>query len=526
MKITLVNPPTLYRAKPQEQINLLEGLGNTIPYYDRLLSLDESKRNGYSTLPGEHLGLQSLAAFVQNQNHTVTIINACVERHTSLNQTLNRLLHSDFELLGLTGPLDVFGENVWLATKLREAGFTGHITLGHDFATLNHSVILKNYQQFNSIIRGEGELTLLELVNRLESDKKLFNVLGLSFRDDSGKVVINPPRRAIANLDVLPWPIRTDIKQVTSFGMSPSLYTRRGCPYKCSFCTTGIVPEQEGYVGKSAWRARSAQNIVDEIEYLQYHHFIPFLTIVDDLFIAKGKYGSEHATSFAHEILNRNINIEFMIDCRVDSISLDTFTLLKRAGLRKVFVGVESASEDALQAFNKGYSPSIIRKKLEILDKLGIEFILGFIMFNPFETLEGLSKSYQLIMDLNRRDFGLFLQSVRIYPGTPLYHQLKEHEQLQGTFPYFSALYTDNRVDEIRNMLSEFGNLAVPLLRSITTRNDSLANRIHHDIFDIFSLGLKNIIDSMKNDDYEVVRSHYIQMTDRFQLLLDEKYTF
>lgn len=526
MRITLVNPPTLYRAKSAEEINSLEIVGNSIPYYDQLLSLDISKRNGYSTLPGEHLGLQSLAAFAQQHGHTVTIINACLEKHASISQTLSHVQKSDFDLLGFTGPLDVFGENVWLATRIREAGFTGHITLGHDFATLNHSIILKNYPQFDSIIRGEGEITLCELAVQLESNQSISNINGLSFRDKDGNAIVNPPRRPISNLDTLPWVIRDEVNAVTTAGMSPSIYTRKGCAYKCSFCTTGIVPSHEGYTGRNAWRARSPANVVDEIEHLQSKYFIPFLTIVDDLFIAKGKYGSQHALSLANEMLTRRINIDFMIDCRVDSINREAFSLLKRAGLRKVFVGVESGSEDALQTFNKGYKASVVRDKLNILDELGIEFILGFIMFNPFETLHGLEESYRLIMDLGHQDFGLFLQTVRIYPGTPLFYQLKEQGRLQGKFPYFSATYADANVAEVRRMLGEFGNLAVPLLRSISVKNETKANRIRHEMFDLLSIGFKDIVDSMRNADSSKAYSHYETMVENFQTLLDKKHIF
>ena len=143
MEIVLVNPPTLYRAKSVDEIQELELFSGTIPYYERLLTLDTGKINGFSTLPGEHLGLQSISGYLHLHGHRVNIVNACVELHSSLSQTLKKILQYSFDLIGFSGPLDVFGENAWLALRLREKGFTGHITLGHDFATLNHKIILK-----------------------------------------------------------------------------------------------------------------------------------------------------------------------------------------------------------------------------------------------------------------------------------------------------------------------------------------------------------------------------------------------
>ena len=521
MEIVLVNPPTLYRAKSVDEIQELELFSGTIPYYERLLTLDTGKINGFSTLPGEHLGLQSISGYLHLHGHRVNIVNACVELHSSLSQTLKKILQYSFDLIGFSGPLDVFGENAWLALRLREKGFTGHITLGHDFATLNHKIILKKYRQFDSIVRGEGEETLLEIVSSLDTKNALKNIAGLSYRDANGRIHTNPPRPAI-DLDTLSWPTRDTTNSVIDLHMSPSLYTKRGCLYKCSFCTTGTVPSIENYQGRNIWRVRSVQNTVDEIEFLLSKFKVPFLTIVDDLFIAKGSYGTQHGVEFAHELLNRKIKIPFMIDCRVDSISYKNFSLLKRAGLKKVFVGVESASFNTLKVFNKGYSPQIITEKLHILDNLNIEFILGYIMFNPFETLHGLEQNYKLIAELGRKDFGLFLQSVRIYPGTQLHHQLSQQNLLQGEFPYFSAKYLDPQVNRVRNMLSEFGNLAVPMLRSKKYKeNKLLAKKTQEHLYDVIRVSLGNIISGMKENAEDKVDIYYNQMIDEFTQCLD-----
>jgi hypothetical protein len=149
-----------------------------------------------------------------------------------------------------------------------------------------------------------------------------------------------------------------------------------------------------------------------------------------------------------------------MIDCRVDSIDETTFALLKRSGLKKVFVGVESASPFALASYKKGYRTEIIREKLGILEDLNIDFILGYIFFSPLDTLEGLERSLQLVETLDVRDFNLFLQSVRVYPGTPLYFDLARRGLLEGDFPFFSAIYPNPVVERIRQIMTNFGELA------------------------------------------------------------------
>lgn len=459
MKILLVNPPTLYRGKSAEQMAQMDLSRPSLPYYERMLGTDITKRNGQSTLPGEHLGLQSCQAALEMAGHEVVVLNACVALHATLYQTLSAIKAYSFDLIGFSGPLDVFPENQWLAAALRESGYVGHITLGHDFATLNHEAILTKYLEFDSIVRGEGEITLVDLANILERRGSLKDVLGLSYRDGA-EIFVNHSRPVVANLDALQWVTRYDLPTVLGLGMSASLFTGRGCPYRCSFCTTGKVPIAEHFGRSNVWRHRSAKSVVDEIEVLARDFGISSLTIVDDLFIAKGQRGSQHALEIAQELITRELGIEYMIDCRVDSIESSAFTTLKRSGLKKVFVGVESASETTLDTFQKGYRREIIRENLRILENLGIEFILGFIMFSPLETLDGLGQSYRLISELGHRDYELFLQSVRVYPGTDLQQMLEGLELIEGVFPHFVGRYVDPNVKQILEVMSQFAETA------------------------------------------------------------------
>src|SRR5439155_1275196 len=120
------------------------------------------------------------------------------------------------------------------------------------FATLNHQVLLNLCPEFDSIVRGEGEVTICELADALEQKRPLEHVQGLSFHGPTG-VVNNPPSSVVADLDQLPWVTRYDLPSVLGLGMSASIFTKRGCPYQCTFCTTGAVPFAEGYRGKERW---------------------------------------------------------------------------------------------------------------------------------------------------------------------------------------------------------------------------------------------------------------------------------
>ena len=495
MEILLVNPPTLSRTKT------LSDLGPQrpgTPYYQELIA----NTQGYSSLSGEHLGLQSLQASLQANGHHAEIINACVEMDATLAKTLERIESYDFDLVGFTGPLEVLAENVWLARSLREAGYGGHVTMGHDFATLNHAEVIGLFPEFDSVVRGEGEITISALASALEENRPVDEVAGLTYRD-SGVVKVNPPRPVVKNLDTLPVVSRPDLSKVLSLGLSAGIFTRRGCPFRCTFCTTGSVPISEEITGPDTWRKRSPNHVVDEIETLISDYGIGSITIVDDLYLAKGTAGAQHALDIAHLLLDRQIKIDYMIDCRVDSVDRDVFRVLKASGLTKVFIGVESASPYALANYNKGYKPDIIRAKLQILEDLGIEFVLGYIFFSPLDTVEGLESSLRLIDDLDIRDFTLFTQQVRIYPGTPLYFDLRSRGLLRGRFPFFKARYPDAFVDKICHSMMAFEQLTSLVLNRALTDGESELTRSREGIYRLAVRLLDGLFDCSRRKDID-----------------------
>ncbi len=517
MNILLVNPPTLKTGIHLDELQYLKPDQPSLPYYKRLLSIDESQNSTFSTFPGEHLGLQSLQSSLESYGYNVVVINACVELHTSLRQTLNKINEHHFDLIGFSGPLDVFSENLWIARRLREIGFTGHITLGHDFATLNHQHILTIYPEFDSVVRGEGEITIKELAYAIEHKISLHSVKGISFRENN-KIIINPPRSLIDNLDMLPWVTRNDIQSVMNLRMSPSIFTKRGCPYQCSFCTTGTRSLAESLRGQDRWRQRSAGSVVDEIEFLVKEHNVNWVTIVDDLYISKGPIGSRHALEIANEIMDRGININYMIDCRIDSIDRDIFKILKKSGLRKVFIGIESSSEKALLSFNKGYKPGAIKSKLQILNDIGIDFIFGFILFNPLENLEGLEQSYNLLLDLDRYDFTLFLDSLRIYPGTPMHEKLEQMNLISGKFPYFSTIYENPYVGKISSIMNEFRSIALPAVQALLfdKHSDKDTVKAREEVYKMTGKYLGELIYFAKKGEENYMDMTYNKMLEEF----------
>lgn len=506
MDVLLVNPPTLYRAR------------DNTPYYLSLLATDRTKRAGRSTLPGEHLGLQSLEASLREKGHGATVLNACVELHSDLQQTLDHIRRHAVDVIGFTGPSDVFAENLWLARRLREGGFTGHITMGHDFATLNHDTLLRCYSEIDSVIRGDGELTLGELVDALARREPLDAIPGLTHRKGA-EVIVNPPRRSAVELDALPWVTRGSLSAVMALGMAPAIFTRRGCPYPCTFCTTGQVPVAEGLTGRDRWRRRSAGRVADELEMLVREHGAEHVTIVDDLYVSDTPDGEEHALQIADEILSRGLRLTYMIDARVDSIHRATFEVLARSGLRKVFVGVESGSDGALRLYRKGYRAEEIRRRLGILTELGIEYIIGFIFFSPLGTMADLARSYELVCDLDYPDPAVFYQRLKAYPGTSAHRSLAAQGLVRGEFPEFEITYRDPYVARLADMLGRFSAMALPLLHAATRMErlvrgsgTSLSASMSEAVYKLVRGHLRPMLDAARRADDQALQAAFDDM--------------
>jgi len=485
MHVALVNPPTLFRWKTLTPDHLN---AEVKPYYRRILG--RAMQSG-STLPGEHLGLQSLASALRASGHQVSLMNACVALHCTLKQTIEAVERLEADIVGFTGPADVYGEIDFIVRELRRRGYSGAVMLGHDHATLNYEAIMHSAPGVDAVVRGEGEHAIVRYVQALTGDGNLADVPGLVWRRGA-ELVVNRPGQPL-DLHRLEPPARDDLSAVVALGMSGSVFAGRGCPYRCSFCTTGAIAASVGLKGAAVWRKKDPAQVVAEFLELVDTYGLPHVTIVDDLFVARDAASHDWALEFAAALRESGNTASFMIDCRVDSIKRETFAELKAAGLRRVFVGAESGSQGALRSLNKSYGDASTLDRLDVLRDLGIEAILGFINFTPYETTEGLKQSAALLRKCAFSDYELFLQEARIYPGTSLERQLNVDGLLRGSFPNPTFEYRDPAVAVIARRVTAIG-------RAVRHAVDSIEQPETSDLSAIFD-GLAGLVESLAESD-------------------------
>jgi radical SAM superfamily enzyme YgiQ (UPF0313 family) len=211
------------------------------------------------------------------------------------------------------------------------------------------------------------------------------------------------------------------------------------------------------------YRARSTQNVVDEIAQLQKEFGVTKFFFHDANFIGPGRAGKDRAWRLADEIISRGLQINFSIQCRADDVEEELFSHLKEAGLRRVFIGIESGVQEALDRFKKGVTIAQNLEALEILKRLGLNMAVGFIMFDPDTKLEDIMDNIAFLREAgvfrNKRATVDLLNRLQIFAGTPIEKALLEQGRLRGTYLHYEYDIADPAAAIVCTVTRRLANL-------------------------------------------------------------------
>lgn len=279
---------------------------------------------------------------------------------------------------------------------------------------------------FDVVAIGEGEQTMLELVDAVENRRSLSTVKGIVFKkhekNDDPEVVCTTQRGFIEDLDRLPFPARDLFNNESyknhysrNFGYTTtSLMTSRGCPFKCDFCSRAVFG--------NTFRTRSATNIVDEMENVQALGY-DRIWFADDCFTLDRK----RLLSICEEIIRRELRIEWECLSRVDTIDTETARKMKQAGCVRVFFGIESGNDTILALMKKKTNASLAKRAVSITKSAGIQVGAFFIVGYPGETDETVLDTLRFASSLPV-DYLSFTMPYPI-PGTALYDRVRDSIQ-------------------------------------------------------------------------------------------------
>ncbi len=375
-----------------------------------------------------------VASTLKSNNHDVDIVDANLYGW-SFNETIQELKKRNFKLLGVhlvylwENTEDVFE----MLLSLRKSIPDAHINLYGHLPTFASRELLANYPFVDSVTIGEPETTFLELSDTVINNKDtsaLYTINGLALNSINCKIkegvlkpnlILNKPRKPVSNLDNLPFPYRNDFELTRKRGISTYILASRGCYGKCTFCYLGSF-----YGEESSWRGRSPENVFNEIYDIYENLEEEYFYFADANFFGPGKKGRERACELANLIMDKGLNIKFGIECRVDDIEDKTVGILVNAGLKDVFLGVESGSQRSLDKFRKFTKVEDNKMAINILRRYGIEPNYGFIMFEPDSTLADVRANFE------------FLKEMKMLNSPSITAHLLHHKQtvFKGTFDY------------------------------------------------------------------------------------------
>lgn len=351
-----------------------------------------------------------------------------------------------------------------LVAEMRRAGLRAHVTLGGLCATAAPEWILERAPGVDSIVRGEGERTIVDLADHVIRGTTRLPIPGATVRAGTG-IVSGEPRPFLKDLDDLPrpmWdaPARGEPARdgLVTGAVSPPPHRRpdvapvigsRGCYGRCSSC--GIERFYRSSPRSRPWRGRSAARIADDVADAVRATGVHEVTFVDENFMGPGRSGRLHAVQIADELVRRGRPAAFSFACRADDVDRDTFGALKDAGLRAVILGIESMSQSTLELFRKNTTPQVNARALEVLTELGVDTEIRFVFFNPLSTLDDVRTGLAFVSQVARLPGTCFTDGQPYtefvpFVGTSLTALLAGLGYVHGSVGDYSLRYSDARV--------------------------------------------------------------------------------
>ncbi len=465
MKILLANPPTR-----DNKLFIREGRCN-------------QEQGAWTTL-WPPVSLATAGAVLENQGHSVDIID-CPAQGVDYSTFLGKIASRKYEFACWSTATPSISSDLSLSEKiktidpdLKTAVFGTHVTELTDDC-------FQKAPCLDFIIRNEPEETLSDLAACLAGKKEPSVVFGLSFRQGE-KIIHNPVRPYIGNLDLLPFPAwhlmdldcyRLPLSRQKFLIISPI----RGCPYPCTFCTART------YYGAKI-RKKSVGRVMDEINYIVNRFGVRNFLIWADTFTADRDY----VGAFCESIVRQGLAVSWACNSRVDTVDDALLKQMASAGCWMISYGIESGDPHVLKTVKKNITLNQAHEAVSMAKKNGISVAGHFILGLPGDSTESINKTIAFARSLNL-DFAQFYCATP-FPGSPLFQTAKDNQWIKNL--NFESFRQDNAVMALPGLVPETVNrLRKKAYRSFYMSPKNLLNitmRIHTgSIKDMIQSGLK-----------------------------------
>ncbi len=369
-------------------------------------------------------------------------------------------------LIGVTSQSYTRYEAIDVIRRVKQANPKAVALVGGKHFSFCAEETLTRVPEIDIVARGEGEVTLHELVQALDGERDLATVDGIVYRDGHD-IRVNPDRRPQRDIELFALDyekLPTDsfrrgvfLRNFENEGiLSLPIHLGRGCPRKCIFCSFGLT----------AYRVRKAQQVLDEIAYLKQKFANPYFTFCDPSFCERKDFVRE----FCGQLIQENFNIKWHCEARVDA-PLDLLELMAKAGCISLDFAIESGSERVLKTMRKNINMPQAMEFARHCKEFGIRTLVFFMVSLPDEREEDALQTLAVAEKLAEYTKYMDINPTCILPGTELERIARERNSLPEDFSWYDARfhtpYPDLGYDNLPLYLE---NLSVDFIRDIQGR--------------------------------------------------------
>ncbi|TAN45334.1 MAG: radical SAM protein [Nitrospirae bacterium] len=389
------------------------------------------------------LGTLYVASALLKAGHEVRFLNGAFMPHEEILKAIEEY-RPDFA--GLYSTAFGWGKAVRTASDIKRLLKDVFVCAGGPYPTAVGAQCLREAEDMDAVVLGEGEITVVEILSRLSGDFGLDGIEGTAFRE--GKGIVTPsPRSLVSDLDSLPFPERGLLGETGLYVPPPATYRRkpvavvmtsRGCNRRCIFCFQMDKDRASGI------RYRGIGNVLEEIELClrQGYREIKF---IDDTLAAD----YDRAMQLAREIKSRRFDFTWFASACVNQVDKPLLKAFKDAGCWAILFGAESGVQKNLNALKKGTTVEQIRRAVRDAKEAGLKVLTPFIFGIPGETYAEALETIEFACEINP-DIANF-HCLTPFPGSELYDNVEKYGTLSedlNDYTYQGAAfvpYTMNR---------------------------------------------------------------------------------
>lgn len=367
------------------------------------IALIEPKAPGYhvySRIILPRLGLPLLGSILKQQGREVVVYNQGLSGFN-----MDEVKETD--IVGISTTTSTAPEAYRIADRISSTGIP--VILGGSHVSFMADEAL---QHGDYCVRGEGEETIVELLDALESGSEPEGIRGLSYKRGD-EIIHNPDRGLICDLDSLPFPDLNLIRGVEKMSITP-VATSRGCPYGCNFCSVIRMFGRE-------YRFRSVENVIEELRCLNAQKVFFY----DDNFAAN----RNHTKELLERMLSTGLTPKWTAQVRADvSKDKELLKLMKRSNCYYVYVGFESVNPDTLREFNKRQQLEEITESIRLFHENGIMIHGMFVLGADSDKAQTFRETVDFA--LKHKIDTVQLMALTPLPGTPVFTNMEQDERL------------------------------------------------------------------------------------------------